>query len=57
MLTADIIDLGIGQPSPSLLPLEIIEQAAAHRLRKNPDLLAYGYEQGDGHFARPWPDF
>lgn len=55
--TADIIDLGIGQPSPSLLPLELIEKAAADRLQKSPDLLAYGYEQGDGHFRRTLAGF
>jgi DNA-binding transcriptional MocR family regulator len=52
LLPDDIIDLGIGQPSPGLLPLEIMQQAAAHRLRRDPELLAYGYEQGDGHFRR-----
>lgn len=46
---AGLIDLGIGQPAPSLLPLEIMRQAAAHRLGQgDPGLLAYGAEQGDG---------
>lgn len=56
-LAGDMINLAIGQPSPALLPLEIIEQAAAHRLQKNPDLLAYGYEQGDGHFRQTLAGF
>jgi DNA-binding transcriptional MocR family regulator len=48
-IPAGFIDLGIGQPSPSLLPLEIMRQAAAHRLgQADPGLLAYGAEQGDG---------
>jgi DNA-binding transcriptional MocR family regulator len=50
-LPADMIDFGVGQPSPSLLPLSIMQQAAAHRLSQNDlSLLAYGAEQGDGYF-------
>jgi len=46
-----LIDLGSGQPGPGLLPLALMEQAAAHRLGQgNASLLAYGYEQGDGYF-------
>jgi len=46
-----MIHLGIGQPSPSLLPLEIMRKAAEHRLQQtDPTLLAYGAEQGDVHF-------
>ncbi len=50
-LPPGMIHLGIGQPSPSLLPLEIMRKAAEHRLSQ-PDasLLAYGAEQGDIHF-------
>ena len=46
-----MIDLGIGQPSPWLLPVEAMAKAAAH-CTKDPGciLLAYGAEQGDGHF-------
>ena len=46
-----MIDLGIGQPSPGLLPVEAIARAAAHctgHLERL--LLAYGVEQGDGYF-------
>jgi 2-aminoadipate transaminase len=47
----DMIDLGIGQPSPWLLPVEAIARAAAHCTdRPGCMLLSYGSEQGDGHF-------
>lgn len=46
-----MIDLGVGQPSLSLLPLDALREAADHRLRQpNPELLAYGADQGDGAF-------
>jgi 2-aminoadipate transaminase len=46
-----MIDLGIGQPSPWLLPAEAIARSAADGCRDSERmLLAYGYEQGDGHF-------
>lgn len=46
-----MIDLGIGQPSPSLLPLNMLDKAARHRLSQaDPSLLAYGAEPGDGFF-------
>ncbi len=55
---ADIIDFGIGQPGLSLLPLDIMQQAAAHRLAQNdPGLLQYGAEQGDGYFRLALADF
>ena len=46
-----MIDLGIGQPSPWLLPDAALQQAAAH-CTADPGcvLLAYGAEQGDSHF-------
>jgi DNA-binding transcriptional MocR family regulator len=53
----DVINLAIGQPSPSLLPLELMRQAAAHRLREHPELLAYGLEQGDGRFRQTLAEF
>jgi DNA-binding transcriptional MocR family regulator len=51
VIPADMIDLGIGQPSPWLLPTEIIVKAAAH-CSSNPErmLLSYGIEQGDPSF-------
>ncbi len=50
-IPAGMIDLGIGQPSPWLLPTETIARAAAH-CGSNPDrmLLSYGTEQGDPSF-------
>lgn len=49
-VAAGLIDLGIGQPSPSLLPLQLMRQAVEHRLGQNdPYFLAYGVEQGDGY--------
>ncbi len=46
-----MIDLGIGQPSPWLLPAAAMQKASAH-CAADPGcvLLAYGSEQGDGHF-------
>jgi len=46
-----MVDLAIGQPSPWLLPVEVMAKAAAH-CTGHPEgvLLAYGAEQGDGHF-------
>lgn len=49
-LPAGMIDFSVGQPSPSLLPLDIMREAAAHRLQDDASLLAYGAEQGDGYF-------
>jgi 2-aminoadipate transaminase len=46
-----MIDLGIGQPSPWLLPTEAIAEAASHCSRHPARmLLSYGSEQGDVHF-------
>lgn len=55
--SSDIVNLGIGQPSPSLLPLDLVREAADHRLREHPELLAYGLEQGDGHFRQTLAGF
>ncbi|MCB0192711.1 MAG: PLP-dependent aminotransferase family protein [Anaerolineae bacterium] len=50
-IPSNMIDLGIGQPSPTLLPLDLMQRAANHRLQQgDPSLLAYGAEQGDGYF-------
>lgn len=47
----EMIDLGIGQPSPWLLPVEAMAKAAAYCTeRPGCVLLSYGSEQGDGHF-------
>lgn len=47
----DFIDLGAGEPQLDLLPLDMIRNAAAHRLSQNEnEFLQYGVEQGDGYF-------
>jgi 2-aminoadipate transaminase len=47
----DFIDLGAGEPQLDLLPLDMIRNAAAHRLNQNEnEFLQYGVEQGDGYF-------
>lgn len=47
----DVIDFGIGQPGLSLLPLELVRQAAVECLHQ-PEraILQYGAEAGDGYF-------
>ncbi len=50
-LPPGMIDLGVGQPGPDLLPLALLRKAAASRLAGNDaPFLAYGAEQGDGYF-------
>jgi DNA-binding transcriptional MocR family regulator len=50
-IPSDRIDLSIGQPGTSLLPLAALAQAAQHCLTQdNPYILAYGAEQGNGYF-------
>ena len=54
----DMIDLGIGQPSMSLLPLASLAQAATHCLtQNNPYILAYGAEKGNGYFRGVLAEF
>ena len=54
----DIINFGFGLPSSSLLPVDIMRQAADHRLAQgDSSLLQYGAEQGDGHFLLALADF
>jgi 2-aminoadipate transaminase len=46
-----VIDLGVGNPDFTLLPLEILRRAAEARFAKgDPTFLQYGAEQGDGYF-------
>ena len=50
-LPPGMIDFGVGQPSPALLPLALLKEAAVSRLdENNPSFLAYGANQGDGYF-------
>jgi DNA-binding transcriptional MocR family regulator len=53
-----VIDLGQGDPSLSLLPLELIRAAAETRFSgKDPSFLQYGTEQGDGYFRLALAEF
>jgi len=50
-IPAGMIDLGIGQPSPGLLPVAALVEAASHCAgRPGGILLSYGAEQGDPGF-------
>jgi 2-aminoadipate transaminase len=54
----DVIDLGLGDPSLSLLPLDLIREAAQLRLSQDDNsFLQYGAEQGDGRFRLALADF
>ncbi len=49
-IPADVIDLGLGNPPLSLLPLDMIRDAAQNTLSQNDNsFLQYGTEQGDGY--------
>ena len=53
-----MIDLGVGQPSISLLPLDKIKQAAEHRMNQgDASILQYGVEQGGGYFRHALSQF
>ena len=53
-----LIDMSLGHPDPSLLPLDLMKTAAEHRLGQgDPLLLQYGYEKGDGSFRCALADF
>lgn len=46
----EVIDLGVGQPDPALLPLESLHRASEIRFAAGDRLfLQYGFEQGDGY--------
>ena len=50
-LPPGMIDFGVGQPGPALLPLAMLRNVAAIRLEGNDaSFLAYGAEQGNGYF-------
>jgi DNA-binding transcriptional MocR family regulator len=58
LVPPDVIDLGLGDPSLSLLPLDLIREAAQPRLSQDDNsFLQYGAEQGDGHFRLALADF
>ncbi len=53
-----VIDLGLGDPPLSLLPLDLIREAAQVQLSLSDNLfLQYGAEQGDGHFRLALANF
>ncbi len=57
-LPPGMIDFGAGRPSPALLPLAPLKKATENRLSRNDvSLLAYGAEQGDGHFRSTLAQF
>ncbi len=57
-LPPDMIHLGLGQPSNSLLPIKELDKAAAHCLSKeNRFFLAYGEERGNANFRQTLADF
>ncbi len=50
-----VIDLGAGNPPFSLLPLDLLREAAESCFaRGDPAFLQYGAEQGDGYFRLAW---
>lgn len=50
-VSSGLIDLALGHPSPELLPLELLRDAAADRLGQGDrSFLQYGCEQGDPRF-------
>lgn len=54
----DVIDLGLGDPPLSLLPLGLIREAARTRLSQDDNsFLQYGVEQGDGNFRLALAEF
>lgn len=57
-LKADFIDFGIGQPGFSILSLDVMRQAAEHRLGiDDTSYLIYGAEAGDGQFRQALANF
>ena len=57
-VVADVINFGIGQPSFDILPAEMIQRAAEHRLSQHDaTYLNYGFEQGDGYLREALAGF
>ncbi|UCF98049.1 MAG: PLP-dependent aminotransferase family protein [Spirochaetaceae bacterium] len=53
-----MIDLAIGHPSPSLLPLQLVRRSTEQQLATDfTPYLQYGYEPGDGHFRVALAEF
>ncbi|HMR99542.1 MAG TPA: PLP-dependent aminotransferase family protein [Anaerolineales bacterium] len=54
----DVIDLGLGNPPLSLLPLDMIRASAQNVLAKSDNsFLQYGTERGDGYFRAALAEF
>ncbi|MBK9006021.1 MAG: PLP-dependent aminotransferase family protein [Anaerolineae bacterium] len=54
----DVIDLGLGNPPLSLLPLDMIRESAQQALaHSDSSILQYGTEQGNGHFRAALAEF
>jgi len=54
----DVIDLGLGDPPTSLLPLDLIRESAQAQLSKDDNsFLQYGAEQGNGYFRLALANF
>jgi DNA-binding transcriptional MocR family regulator len=50
-VSPDMIDLGLGDPNPSLFPVDALQHAAEERFKQgDTSFLQYGVEQGDGYF-------
>jgi DNA-binding transcriptional MocR family regulator len=49
--TPGVINFGLGQPSKSLLPLELFQQAAAHRFQPSQDAALLQYGAGKGYLG------
>ncbi|MEZ0394813.1 MAG: PLP-dependent aminotransferase family protein [Anaerolineales bacterium] len=57
-LPPGMIDLGLGDPSFDLLPLDLLGRAAAECFaRRDPAFLQYGLEQGNAYFRAALADF
>jgi 2-aminoadipate transaminase len=58
LIPPDMIDLGLGDPNPGLLPTDAIARAAQERFRQgDASFLQYGAEQGDGYFRLSLAEF
>ena len=54
----DMIDLGLGDPNPSLFPVEALRRAVEERFAHgDTSFLQYGVEQGDGYFRSALAQF
>lgn len=57
-IAPDVIDLGLGNPPLSLLPLDMIRESAQRELAHNDNsILQYGTEQGNGYFRASLANF